>query len=149
MLGSLQPENRELLFLVLALSFLGTALLFVFGRDADMLSFGEEAAFYFGISPKTSALLILGTASLLTAAAVTLSGIIGFVGLIIPHILRRSFGAAHRTLFPLSFFSGGLFLMLCDTFARTALYPREIPVGVITAVLGGPFFIWLINKKRE
>ncbi|MCK5845682.1 MAG: iron ABC transporter permease [Victivallales bacterium] len=147
MLGSLQPENRELLFLVLGLSLFGTALLFVFGRDADMLSFGEEAAFHFGISPKTSALLILGTASLLTASAVTLSGIIGFVGLIIPHILRRSFGAAHRTLFPLAFFAGGVFLMLCDTFARTALYPREIPVGVITAALGGPFFIWLINKK--
>ena len=149
MLGSLQPKNRELLFLVLGLSLFGTALLFVFGRDADMLSFGEEAAFHFGISPKTSALLILGTASLLTASAVTLSGIIGFVGLIIPHILRRSFGAAHRTLFPLAFFGGGLFLMLCDTLARTALYPREIPVGVITAALGGPFFIWLINKKSE
>lgn len=147
MLGSLQPENRGLLFLVLGISLLGTGLLFILGRDADMLSFGEEAAFHFGISPKTSSLLILGTASLLTASAVTLSGIIGFVGLVIPHILRRVFGAAHRTLFPLAFFGGGMFLMICDTFARTALYPREIPVGVITAALGGPFFIWLINKK--
>ncbi|NOY75377.1 MAG: iron ABC transporter permease [Kiritimatiellaeota bacterium] len=147
MLGSLQPENSELLYLVLCLSVLGTALLFVFGRDADMLSFGEETAFHFGISPKTSALIILGTASLLTASAVTLSGIIGFVGLVVPHTLRRFFGAGHRRLFPISFLAGGMFLMLCDTFARTALYPREIPVGVITAALGGPFFIWLINRK--
>ena len=149
MLGSLQTENRNLLWIVLALSILGTALLFVFGRDADMLSFGDEAAFHFGISPRVSALLILGTASFLTASAVALSGIIGFVGLIIPHILRRLFGAGHRRLFPVSFLVGGMFLMLCDSFARTALYPREIPVGVITAALGGPFFIWLMSKRAR
>jgi iron complex transport system permease protein len=149
MLGSLQPENRALLYIVLALSFLGLALLFLFGRDADMLSFGEEAAFHFGISPRTSAFVILGAASLLTSSAVAVSGIIGFVGLVVPHVLRRLFGAGHRGLFPLAFFSGGMFLMVCDTFARIALYPREIPVGVVTAALGGPFFIWLINKRKS
>ena len=149
MLGSLQTENRNLLWIILALSILGTALLFFFGRDADMLSFGDEAAFHFGISPRVSALLILGTASLLTSSAVALSGIIGFAGLIIPHILRRLFGAGHRRLFPVSFLFGGIFLMLCDTFARTALYPREIPVGVITAAIGGPFFICLMSGRRR
>ena len=94
-------------------------------------------------------MIILGTASLLTAAAVSLSGIIGFVGLIVPHILRRIFGASHRSLFPLAFVGGGIFLMYCDTLARTLLYPKEIPVGVITASLGGPFFIWQINRKKR
>ena len=147
MLGSLQPENRNLLYTVLGFSLAGAGLLFLFGRDANILSMGEEAAFHFGISPKISSLIILGTASLLTASAVALSGIIGFVGLIIPHILRRIFGACHRRLFPVSFIAGGIFLMICDTFARSAMYPKEIPVGVITASLGGPFFIWLINRR--
>lgn len=147
MLGSLQPGNRMLLYMVLSLSFIGCLILSIFARDADTLAMGEEAAFYFGISPRVSGLIILGTASLLTASAVALSGIIGFVGLIIPHILRILFGASHRKLFPLAFLAGGIFLMICDTFARTLLFPKEIPVGVITASLGGPFFIWLINKK--
>lgn len=149
MLGSLQPESRELLYIVLGCSGVGMAVLVIFGRDADILSMGEEAAFHFGISPRISGLIILGIASLLTAAAVSLSGIIGFVGLIIPHILRRIFSASHRRLFPLAFVAGGIFLMCCDTFARTLLFPKEIPVGVITASLGGPFFIWLINRRKR
>ncbi len=149
MLGSLQPGSRSLLYMVLSFSVAGVVLLFILGRDADTLSMGEEVAFHFGISPRVSGLIILGTASLLTAAAVSMSGIIGFVGLIVPHILRRLCGATHRRLFPLAFFAGGIFLMLCDTFARTLLFPKEIPVGVITASLGGPFFIWLINRKKK
>ena len=127
----------------------GVLILSLFGRDADILAMGEEEAFHFGISPRISGLIILGTASLLTASAVSLSGIIGFVGLIVPHILRKFFGASHTRLFPLAFFAGGVFLMICDSFARTLLFPIEIPAGVITALLGGPFFIWMINKKHE
>ncbi len=147
MLGSLQPGSRNLLYTVIVMSGIGVALLFLFGRDANIISMGEEAAFHFGISPRISSYIILGTASLMTASAVALSGIIGFVGLIVPHILRRLIGASHRRLFPMAFLAGGMFLMICDTFARSLLYPREIPVGVITASLGGPFFIWLINRK--
>jgi len=149
MLGSLQPGSRYLLYIVIVCAFLALLILSFLGRDADILSLGEEAAFHFGISPRLSGLIILATASLLTAAAVSLSGIIGFVGLIVPHILRRVFGASHRLLFPLSFLAGGAFLMICDSFARTVMFPKEIPVGVITALLGGPFFIWMINKKYE
>ncbi len=147
MLGSLDGNNPELLYTVFAFAFLCGGLLFLFGRDANILSMGEEAAFHFGISPRASSLIILCTASLLTASAVALSGIIGFVGLIVPHVIRHLSGACHRRLFPLAFFCGGMFLMVCDTFARTAMYPHEIPVGVITACLGGPFFLWLINRK--
>jgi len=149
MLGSFQTPDKIMVTVVLIGVIFGIILLFLFGRDANVLSFGEEAAFHFGISPKVSAFILLGTASLLTAAAVSISGIIGFVGLIIPHILRRISGADHRKLFPLSFFAGALFLMICDSFARTVIYPTEIPVGVITASLGGPFFLWLINHKSR
>jgi iron complex transport system permease protein len=149
MLGSFQTPDKIMVTVVLIGVIFGIILLFLFGRDANVLSFGEEAAFHFGISPRVSAFILLGTASLLTAAAVSISGIIGFVGLIIPHILRRISGADHRKLFPLSFFAGALFLMICDSFARTVIYPTEIPVGVITASLGGPFFLWLINHKSR
>jgi len=147
MLGSFQTQDKFMVSLVLAGVCIGVFILFIFGRDANILSFGEEAAFHFGISPRVSALILLGTASLLTASAVSVSGIIGFVGLIIPHILRKMAGADHRKLFPLAFFAGAVFLMICDTFARTIIFPTEIPVGVITASLGGPFFLWLINRR--
>ena len=149
MLGSFQAQNRMLILICLCIVIPGVILLFIFGRDANILSFGDEAAFHFGISPKVSALILLGIASLLTATAVSLAGIIGFIGLIVPHILRKLFGADHRRLFPLSFFAGAIFLMVCDTFARSIIYPTEIPVGVITASLGGPFFLWLINSQKK
>ena len=149
MLGSFQAQNRMLILICFCIVVPGVVLLFIFGRDANILSFGDEAAFHFGISPKVSALILLGVASLLTAAAVSLAGIIGFIGLIVPHILRKLFGADHRKLFPLSFFAGAIFLMVCDTFARSIIYPTEIPVGVITASLGGPFFLWLINSQKK
>jgi len=149
MLGSLMPEGGTLLVATLAAGTAGTAFLFLFGRDADALSMGSETAFHLGVSPRVAGFAILGTASLLTAAAVSLSGIIGFVGLIVPHILRKLLGAGHRRLFPAAYLAGGMFLMVCDTLARTALYPKEIPVGVVTAALGGPFFIWLVNRRRN
>ncbi len=149
MLGSLSSVNTTILYSMLILLFLSTIILFLFGRDANSLAMGEEMAFYFGISPKKVSLVILIIASLLTAFSVAMSGIIGFVGLIVPHIIRRLFGANHRRIFPVSVFVGGMFLVICDTFSRTIIYPQELPVGVITSSLGGPFFIWLLNKRKK
>ncbi len=149
MLGSLDSVNTTILYLMLFLLFLSTFVLFLFGRDANSLAMGEEMAFYFGVSPKKVSLIILGIASLLTAFSVAMSGIIGFVGLIIPHMIRRIFGANHRRIFPIALFFGGMFLVICDTFARTIIYPQVLPVGVITSSLGGPFFIWLLNKRKK
>ncbi len=149
MLGGLTPSGCGQLTAVLIAGVVGSVTLFAFGRDADALSMGSETAFYLGVSPRTSGMVILGTASFLTATSVSLAGIIGFVGLIVPHILRHIVGATHRRLFPAAYLAGGIFLMACDTLARTALYPREIPVGVVTAMLGGPFFIWLMNRNEE
>jgi len=149
MLGNLQPGNTGLLIVVSVIVVLGTLVLFLFGRSINVISMGEEMAYYLGMSPFWLAIIVLSIASLLTAAVVSLSGIIGFVGLVIPHILRRFFGTDHRKLFPLVFIYGGIFIILCDTFARTVMSPQVIPVGVVTALVGGPFFLWVLNKKRS
>ena len=93
--------------------------------------------------------MLLGTASLLAATAVSLAGIIGFAGLIVPHIARRIVGAEHRKLYPAAFFAGGVFLVLCDLISRAVLPEQELPVGVVTSLTGGPFFLWLLYRKKS
>lgn len=149
MLGNLQPRGPQLLSAVALITLIGTLILFIYGRDTNLISMGEEMAYYLGAAPLRLIILILGIASLMAASAVALSGIIGFVGLIVPHILRKFFGPDHRRLFPLSLLCGGIFLMICDTIAKSLLTPQEIPVGVITSFIGGPFFLYILNKKRR
>jgi len=149
MLGNLQARNTWLLGITAGVIVLGGAILFVYAREANVMTLGEEMAYHLGFNPLRAALVLLITASLMTAAAVALAGILGFVGLIVPHILRKLVGADHRRLFPLCLLGGGIFLALCDTAAQ--LYPgaQELPAGIITSLLGGPFFIWLLNHKRQ
>jgi iron complex transport system permease protein len=149
MLGNLLPFNYTLLYVVSAITVVGTVVLFLFGRDANIISLGEEVSFYVGVSPGKTVFVLLGIASLITASLVSISGIIGFIGLIVPHVLRRIWGADHRRLFCLALIWGGIFLMICDTVARSVYSTKEIPVGVITAFLGGPFFLYLLNKKQK
>jgi len=149
MLGSLEPSSIGLLFLVFFIVIICTAVMFFYAKKINLLSLGNEMSYYLGISPIKLTILILLLTSIMTASAVALSGIIGFVGLIIPHILRKYFGADHKKLIPLSLITGGLFLMFCDLFARMIISPQVVPIGVITAVIGGPFFIWALNRKSE
>jgi iron complex transport system permease protein len=133
---------------VLSVLVAGTAVFcFVRARSWNVLAVGDEWAAVRGVS--TQRLMVGGylAGSLLTGAVTALTGPIGFVGLIVPHALRMSLGADHRVLLPASFFLGGAFLAICDTAARTMLAPAEVPVGVITAMLGGPFFIWLLRSR--
>lgn len=118
-----------------------------YARHWNALAVGEDWAIVRGV--QANRLMIGGyiAGSLLTGAVTAFTGPIGFVGLIVPHALRMSLGADHRLLIPASFFLGGAFLAVCDTVARTAMAPSEIPVGVITAMLGGPFFIWLLRSR--
>ncbi len=88
-------------------------------------------------------------AALLTSISVSVAGLIGFVGLIVPHMIRLRAGADHRTLFPLAFFVGGLFLVVCDTAARTLIAPAELPVGIVTSLVGVPIFLYLIRKENS
>lgn len=128
---------------------LGGIVLFYFSRELNVLLAGEETALSLGIEVEKVKRNILLAASLVTAAAVSVSGMIGFVGLIIPHAVRIVIGPDHRFLLPSSILTGGIFLLWADAFARTVLAPGEIPVGIITAFLGAPFFMYLLRKKRH
>ena len=109
---------------------------------------GDERAGHLGLSVERFKLLMLASASLLTAAAVAVAGLIGFVGLMVPHMVRLVLGPDHRRLLPASLLAGAIVLVLADLVARTIIAPIEIPVGIVTAVLGGPFFIWLLVRGR-
>lgn len=121
-----------------------------FMRDLNVLSLGDERAAQLGVETEKVKKILLVMASLIAAVAVSMSGIIGFVGLITPHILRLIVGPDHRVLYPASAVAGGIVLLASDTIARTALMPREVPVGIITSIIGVPFFLYLLVKsKRE
>ena len=124
-------------------------LIFLRARDWNLMAVGEDWAAARGVA--VGRLLLTGylLGSFVAGSVTAITGPIGFVGLIVPHALRLRLGADHRLLLPCSFFVGAAFLAVCDTIARTALAPTEVPVGVVTALLGGPFFIWLLRSKRR
>ena len=115
----------------------------------NLLAVGEDWADSKGISSARLTTLGYVAGSVLTGLVTSLTGPIGFIGLIVPHALRLKLGADHRMLLPCSFLLGGAFLCVCDTLARTMLAPTEIPVGVLTALCGGPFFLWLLRSRRR
>ena len=117
-------------------------------NDLNLLAVGEDWAATRGVELGALMRMAFFLGSMLTAVVTAMTGPIGFIGLLTPHALRMVVGADHRVLAPLSFCVGGAFLAICDTVARTAMAPAEIPVGVITAMLGGPFFIWLLRARR-
>lgn len=123
------------------------ARLFAFHLNA--LSLGEEGAAHLGVEVERDKMIILSLGSLLTAAAVSISGLVGFVGLVIPHVVRLIIGPDNRLLIPASALGGAIFLVIADLLARTILAPTEIPVGVITAIIGGPFFLYLLRSSRK
>ncbi len=122
-------------------------LIYYHSKPLNMIVTGEETAQHLGVPVERVRRLLLVAASLITAAAVSVSGIIGFVGLIIPHMMRIVFGSDHRLLLPASLLFGASFLLIADTIARTALAPAELPVGVITALCGAPYFIYLLRRR--
>jgi iron complex transport system permease protein len=112
-----------------------------------VLTVGDEEATSLGLHPQRSRYLLIAAASLGTAAAVSVSGLIGFVGIIVPHTLRLLAGPSHRSILPLSVLFGGAFLALTDLLARTVASPAEIPIGVVTAFLGAPFFALVLRRS--
>src|SRR4030043_1168865 len=120
-----------------------------FMRDLNIISLGDERAAQLGVQVDRVKKILLVLASLIAAAAVSMSGIIGFVGLITPHILRLLVGSDPKILYPTSAVAGGIVLLMSDTLARTVLMPREIPVGIITSVIGVPFFLYLLVKSKR
>jgi len=129
--------------------FVGTIIICLHARPLNVMQLDEEQAQQLGINVEQVKLILLGAATMITAAAVCFCGIIGFVGIIIPHTVRLIWGPDHRFLLPLAIFAGAIFLILSDTAARTMLAPTEIPVGIITAFLGAPFFLYLLRQKKR
>ena len=128
---------------------LGGTLIFLALRwDLNLLLTGEELAASRGLDLGRLRVILLGTSSLMIGAMVAVTGPIGFVGLMVPHILRRWVGFDHRLLLPACFLGGGAFLALADVGARTLMAPAELPVGILTALGGGPFFLWLMLRRR-
>ena len=125
----------------------GLVLCTLLTREMNLLLTGDELAGARGVDVRRARQILFFSASLMTGASVAFCGPVGFVGLMVPHICRRLFGADHRVLFPAVILSGGVFLVVCDGLARTLLAPVEMPSGLITALLGGPFFIWLLLRR--
>ena len=127
----------------------GAVVVLLHRRLLDVLSIGDEEAETLGIRPARVRLVVVAAASLATAAAVSVSGLIAFVGIIVPHTVRLLAGGSYRIVLPLSLVFGGAFLVLTDLLARTALAPAEIPIGVITAFFGAPFFVVVLRRSRR
>src|SRR5438874_926311 len=127
----------------------GLGLAIVIGRRIDAFVFGAETAATLGVDPERTTVAVIGAAALLTGAAVALAGLVGFVGLVVPHALRPIVGATHRTLAIASFLAGASVLVLADLGARSAFAPAELPVGVLIGLLGAPFFLLLLVRARR
>lgn len=147
-MGSLEEPNWLLIKLALGMAVFGLAASYLFCFDLNAFSLGEEEAFLLGINVERAKRLLFIAASLLTGFSVSVAGIIGFVGLVVPHFMRMFVGPDHRILLISSFICGAVFLIFCDSLARIIIAPLELPVGVITGILGGSFFIYALSKKQ-
>ncbi|MCX5777085.1 MAG: iron ABC transporter permease [Candidatus Firestonebacteria bacterium] len=148
MMGSLNNTNYDLLPYIAPAALILMFIIYMFSNDLNIIAVGEETAVYLGVKTEKVKQLLFVLTSMLTALAVSVSGLIGFVGLIIPHIARMIVGPDHRILIPFSALCGGIFLILSDTLCRSVIAPSEIPTGVVTAILGGPFFLYLLKRKK-
>lgn len=149
MMGGLNNAKWDQVLISIPPMILGSAVIMALSRDLNAMMVGEEQAGNLGINVNQVRLVLLLAASLVTAMAVSVSGVIGFVGLIIPHVVRMLVGPDHRILLPASVISGALFLIWTDTLARTLIAPAELPVGIITSLLGAPFFIYLLMSRKK
>jgi len=127
----------------------GLGLLLLSGHALNLMQFGDDQAQQMGLSVTRTRTLVLLAASLATAAAVSFSGIIGFIGLIVPHVMRLWFGGDYRRLLPLSMIGGASALLVADVLARSVMAPQELPVGIITALVGAPFFLWVLRRAKN
>ncbi len=148
-LGDLQVFDVRLVWSMFWIGLAGALGLSWLARDLDVLMLGDEMAGHVGLNPEKTKIVLLALAALLTAASVCISGLIAFVGLTVPHAARALVGPGHRRLLPAAACLGALFLVLADGLGRALLYPVEIPVGVITSLVGAPFFLALLRHKRK
>ena len=149
LLGGASQTGWTAILAMLPYLVIGLGILIIFGYRLNLLQFGDDQAQHMGLNVTRTKTILLIASSLATAAAVAFSGIIGFIGLVVPHIMRLWFGADYRRLIPLSIISGASALLLSDIIARIVLAPQEIPVGIITALVGAPFFLWVLRRAKN
>ena len=149
LLGGLHRASWDVITIAFPLIISGIVIIGFFTRDLNAMILGEEPAIHLGIDVETVKKTLLIFSSLIAGIAVAFSGIIGFVGLIVPHMMRVIVGPDHRILLPASALAGSIFLIWADTIARTLLSPTEIPVGIITALCGAPFFLYLLQRSKK
>ncbi|MFF5793268.1 FecCD family ABC transporter permease [Paeniglutamicibacter sp. NPDC012692] len=148
-LGSLNGTRWENVWVAGPITLVGVGLAFLFTRKLDLLALGERPARHLGVDVERMRRQVIVLVAILTSAAVAFAGIIGFVGLVVPHILRMAVGPGHRVLLPASALGGALLLLIADTVARTLVPNADLPIGMLTALVGGPFFFWLIRRTRK
>lgn len=148
LLGSVSMRGWAYIQIILPFLIIGSCILLFNAKELNAMSFGEDRAHHLGVDVQRRKLLILTAGSILTGAAVAVSGTIGFVGLVIPHLTRLLWGPDHKHLLPLSIMTGSGFLILADLLARTIISPTELPIGVITALIGAPVFGFILMRRR-
>lgn len=148
-LGSFSAANWNKVGFLFFISIISVTTLFIFSRDLNIILTGDEVASSLGIDTVKLKNILIFISAILVATSVSVSGTIGFVGLIIPHCMRLIVGPDHRVLMPFSYFGGASFMIICDTLSRNLAQPTEIPVGVITAVFGAPYFIYLLYRNTK
>jgi iron complex transport system permease protein len=149
LMGSFSMSRWQEVLIVLPYIVAGSAVILIFARLLNVMQLDEEQAQQLGVNVEKFKLILLGAATLITAASVSFVGTIGFVGIIIPHAVRIIWGADHRFLLPLAILTGAIFMILTDLVSRTVLAPTEIPIGVITAICGAPFFLYLLRRRKK
>ncbi len=149
LLGSVSMRGWPYVQMIIPFVIIGSIMLWTQRRELNVLLYGEERAKHLGVNVKRSKYIILVGGSMLTGAAVAVSGTIGFVGLVVPHMTRMVWGSDHRHLLPLSCLNGATLLIICDLIARIIIMPRELPIGVITAFIGAPVFSYIFYKQRR
>jgi iron complex transport system permease protein len=148
-MGSLDEPDEMLIKMSFWTSVLGLIISYFFVKQMNAMRLGHEKARYLGVNTETSTRILFITASVLTGISVAIAGVIGFVGLIIPHVMRLLMGSDNRLLLIISFICGGAFLVICDSIARTIILPNELPTGVITGIIGGIIFVAVLSRKSN
>lgn len=148
LMGSVSMRGWEYIYIILPFFATGAILLLVNAKELNAMTFGEEQARHLGVNIARRKIMVLVAGSILTGAAVAVSGTIGFVGLVVPHLTRILWGPDHKHLLPLSLMTGAAFLILADLVARMIITPAELPIGVITAFIGAPVFAMILMKRR-
>lgn len=148
-MGSFALKDWSSVFVLFPVVIVGVFVIRFFSKEMDIMTFGEEQAFTMGVDVYRLKWVLLGLSAALTGSAISFVGVIGFIDLVAPHVVRKVFGSSHKVVIPMSFMFGGAFMVVCDLVARTIITPSELPVGAVTAIVGAPFFAYVYFSKRK